>query len=608
MKKKKYKSSWNNFIYSLKSIFSASAIYPVLKITAIFVILASSVYATYENKLLLDVLDSGNPIIKIVFIICGIIGIYLISNIINNLFERSLAHFGNKVEKKLYLRAVKTICRADYDKVDDPQYKNLYSQYINYVQHSILGLFNSNIDIIYSILSIFVFGTMISMLHPFIAIGLVVMAIVHFLVKKPLVKLNQKMNIQVVANNRKFQYVTDISNDFANAKEVRLYNMNGWIKNITNDCMMEHKRIYSKLQWATFFVGLCHRGLDLLRDGFAYIYLIVLFSKGEMTPGNFVLYFTAITRLSKILTAFSEKFNEVNKYTLEVDALRKTEEINSQQNHGEGMTIEKERAEIEFRNVSFRYPLAENDTIKNINFTISSHEKLAIVGINGAGKTTLVKLICGLYRPTKGEILFNGHPISDYNIYDYYSQFSAVFQEINIMPYSIAENVACAIDKSKIDRKKVYEALEKAGIAEKVRTLPNGIDTCFDKEINESAVDFSGGERQKFALARAIYMGRPVLILDEPTSALDPIAENDMYLRFNEITENVTSIFISHRLASTRFCDKILHIENGTIIEQGSHEQLMQENGVYADMFRIQSKYYSDERKCESNEKKKSDE
>lgn len=305
-----------------------------------------------------------------------------------------------------------------------------------------------------------------------------------------------------------------------------------------------------------------------------------------------MLYFTAITSLSNTLTGFADHFNNIHKYDLQITELRKSEKITSSRNRGKGIPVPHDRIDIEFKNVSFRYPNAESDTIRNISFRIRPGEKVALVGINGAGKTTIVKLLCGLYLPTEGEILLNGHPVNDYNIREYYSLFSAVFQDINLMPISIAENIACTTEKENIDRSRVMRALEEAGIGEKIKSLKDGIDTLYNKEVNPEAADFSGGEKQKLALARAIYLSRPMLVLDEPTSALDPIAENEMYLQFDKITENQTALFISHRLASTRFCDKILHLENGKIIEEGTHAQLMEKGGKYAEMFRLQSQYY----------------
>ena len=317
-----------------------------------------------------------------------------------------------------------------------------------------------------------------------------------------------------------------------------------------------------------------------------------------MTAGDFMLYFTAITSLSSTLTGFANRLNDIHKYDLQVTELRKAEKIATSRNRGQGIPVPDGKIDIEFRNVTFRYPNAQDDTIRNLSFHIRPGERIALVGMNGAGKTTLVKLLCGLYLPTEGEILLNGHPVHDYNIRDYYSLFSAVFQDISFMPISLAENIACTTDSSRIDRTRVLYAIEEAGLGKRIEALKDGIDTLYDKEVNPEATDFSGGEKQKLALARAIYLGSPVLVLDEPTSALDPIAENEMYLKFDKISKEQTSLFISHRLASTRFCDRILHLENGRIIEEGTHAALMEKNGRYAEMFRMQSQYYKDEKEA----------
>lgn len=593
-KKEKY-SVWSNFWYSLKLSFSANAGEPIVQILIMLSSLAVTVFATYENKLLLDVLDSGDMLTRIVLSIAGIVGVFLLLHLLNYILAVIRNYQEDKSWGRLRRKSLTSLFSADYDKLESPEYKNLYTQYRNYATNSIRNEVFVIINLVGHILSILVFGTMVSTLHPLIAVALVVMAVIHYYVKKPLAKIQQKMNLRLVANDRKFGYVTKISNDFENAKEMRLYDMSGWIGQVADDCMKEHRSVHSTIQWRTFCVGACHNFLNFLRDAFAYIYLILLFSKGGMSAGDFMLYFTAITSLSQTLTRLSEYFNEIHKYDLQVVELRRAETITTSRNRGDGLPIPTSGITIEFRNVTFRYPNAERDTIRNVSFRIGAGEKLALVGVNGAGKTTLVKLLCGLYLPTEGEILLNGHPVKAYNIRDYYSLFSAVFQDIYLMPLSIAENVACTTETEEIDRDRVMKALEDAGLGAKLRSLEKGIDTLYDKEANPEAVDFSGGEKQKIALARAIYLARPFLVLDEPTSALDPIAENEMYLRFYEITREQTALFISHRLASTRFCDKILHLENGVIIEEGTHDELMRKNGKYAEMFRLQSRYYTDD-------------
>ncbi len=596
MKKTKEKSEFNivsNILYSLKTVFKLS---PIMFLTKIMVILAEisfKVYAIYETKIILDKFQTDNNLKNVLLLIVGLLVLYAVISLIQSVFYAIENYIFDKTAYILSQKACKLMCEADYDKLESPEYKNLLTQHMNFATAP-LDMFYAFFELLKSIIMIVVFGTLVSTLHPLIFLMLVVMAVVHFFAKKPLVRLQHKLNIDMVANDRKFNYVTQISNDFENAKEVRLYDMSPWINEISDDCLKTHRHLHSRIQWRAFLTGSINNFLNLLRDAFAYIYLIIMFSKNAITVGDFTMYFSAITSLSGTLTGLSEKITELTKYDLKIKDIRKTEKMPSSRNRGKGISAPKENIEIEFRNVSFRYPNAENDTIKNISFKIKAGEKLALVGVNGAGKTTIVKLLCGLYLPTEGEILLNSHPINDYNIYEYYSLFSAVFQDISLMPYSIAENIAATTEKDEIDFEKVKNSIEIAGLKERIDALPLGVDTHFNKNINEDAVDFSGGEKQKLALARAIYLDRPMLILDEPTAALDPIAENEMYMKFNEISRGQTAMFISHRLASTRFCDRIIHLENGEIIENGTHDELIAANGKYAMMYGLQSKYYSD--------------
>ena len=241
---------------------------------------------------------------------------------------------------------------------------------------------------------------------------------------------------------------------------------------------------------------------------------------------------------------------------------------------------------------SFRYPGTDKDTLTNINLTLHPGEKLAVVGLNGAGKTTLIKLICGFLDPTEGRVLLDGKDIRDYNRADYYTMFSAVFQSFSLLAGTIATNIAQ--NDVGIDMERVKECVEKAGLRKKIESLPEGYETYLNREVYEGAILLSGGETQRLMLARALYKNAPFIVLDEPTAALDPIAESDMYQKYNELTNGRSSIYISHRLASTRFCDRIIMIDNGEIIEEGTHSELLKLGGKYAGLFEVQSKYYKE--------------
>ena len=248
---------------------------------------------------------------------------------------------------------------------------------------------------------------------------------------------------------------------------------------------------------------------------------------------------------------------------------------------------------IEFRDVCFRYPGAQKDVIHHLNLKVQAGENIALVGVNGAGKTTLVKLLCGFYRPDSGHIYINGKEISAYPARTYRALLGAVFQDRMLMAASVEENVACCREEE-VDREKLWRVLRQADIEEKIRSLAKQEKTMVTNFLEQDGILFSGGEIQRIILARALYKDAPLLLLDEPTSALDPMAETAIYEKYHTLSQGKTTIFISHRLASTRFCNRILLFEDGAIQEDGTHEELMDKKGKYAEMFAIQSQYYKE--------------
>lgn len=248
---------------------------------------------------------------------------------------------------------------------------------------------------------------------------------------------------------------------------------------------------------------------------------------------------------------------------------------------------------MEFKDVSFQYPGADTYAIRHVNMKFKIGEKLAVVGMNGSGKTTFIKLMCRLYDPTEGEILLNGVNIKKYDYDEYLSVFSIVFQDFKLFSFTLGENVAADND---YDVEKVMESLEQAGFSERLAKMPDGIKTSLYKDFDKTGVEISGGEAQKIALARALYKDAPFIILDEPTAALDPIAEYEIYSRFNNIVSDKTAIYISHRLSSCRFCDKIAVFDNGSIVQRGSHDELVSDkNGKYYELWHAQAQYYTEQ-------------
>lgn len=409
--------------------------------------------------------------------------------------------------------------------------------------------------------------------------------LLKFLNKKEKKTKNERSKIFV-----RFDYYYNLCRDFSAAKDIRLYGFTDYFMLAVAKIIYELEAVNQKFARQNIKVGGTRALLNLLRELVAYVYLTYLVCSSRLSVSDFIFYFGIITGFSNWIMNAVYQYSNLERCCNDCAAFREFVESNDESENKPDVDFNGIES-IEFKNVSFTYPSAEKSTINNMTFKVNKGENIAIVGENGAGKTTAVKLLCGLYYPTSGEILINGKSNRDFSGNSYFNLFSAVFQDYYFMPMTIAENI-CAT--SNYDKEKLFAAFEKAGISNKINGLPNKEKSYMIKDVYKDAVDFSGGEKQKLLLAKAIYKNAPVLILDEPTAALDPIAENELYLKYNEITSNKISFFISHRLSSTRFCDRILFIKGGRIAESGTHEELMALKGLYYRMYQIQSYYYKE--------------
>lgn len=440
------------------------------------------------------------------------------------------------------------------------------------------------------------YGAIVMTLHPLTVPILLIFYILNLTGALQLEKKKQKSKDAIARANRKLNYIAYRTRGLEIGKDIRLYSMINWIRDKANGAKEEKIRTETKIANSQFFLNILNMVLVFIRDGGAYTYLIYRILKGNITIGDFTLYFAAITGLgdwfSKMAASIGE-LAEANNYVMD---FRSYIDIPDHLNREKKVDIPKteEAVEIELENVSYSYNMKGGYVLKDINLHIGAGEKIAIVGANGAGKTTIVKLICGLIQPTEGRVMVNGTAISQFARDDYYKLFSAVFQDSGVLPVSIADNIALNVGEKK-DYDRIEECILLAGLADKIHSLSQGLETHLIRHISEDATEFSGGEIQKLLLARALYKKAPIIILDEPTAALDPIAESRMYQSYNELTQNRTALFISHRLSSTRFCDRIILLSDKGIAEIGTHEELMEQNGKYAAMFRIQSQYYTKE-------------
>ena len=561
--------------------------------------------AAYFPKLLIEAVETKESAKPVLFMIAGYFTMLIL-----------LYSFQNFCASRLQMRKYNVSClyqnaisekqmRTDYANTDNP--KGI-AKYQHAMDDACSGqcapefIWESLTQLGVSLLGILTYGSVIAMISPWMLVFLFLSAWITYQTSCLQRNYVEKNKDQWGILDRKINYLQSFSEKFEYAKDIRIYGMQNRLSERLAGYQKERfawtKKV-SKRSLAGDGVGAV---LTLLRDGAAYAMLLAMVFQNEIGAGDFVFYFGMITGFSQWLNGIGGKINDIVCKSIRIGYYREYFEIEENFNHGKGCplpTKDELPVEVELNNVSYQYASAEETyALKNISLKINKGEKLAIVGANGAGKTTLVKLLCGFYYPTEGKITLNGTNITKYNVEEYYTLFSAVFQDMYLLPITIAEFISSS-DES-IDREKVEYALKLAGLEEKINSLPNGIDSRLMKGVFEDSIDLSGGEKQKLMLARALYKDAPVIILDEPTAALDPIAEHELYLKYHALTANKTSVYISHRLASTRFCDRIIYLEQGEIVECGTHDELMQRGGKYAQMYELQSHYYK-EKNSETN-------
>ncbi len=499
--------------------------------------------------------------------------------------------------KVFFLDYVRKSLITDYENLEPANGQARFTKGAKAVVGNAYGpeqLMNESVEFVLHLIGLFTFGTVVFTLDYRILLILLFMFALDMVLRGQAIKYDNNHRIIMSEIHRKQEYLERGSLTLAAGKDVRVYGMENWFHQISEKLLKDAAGYLKKsgLRWyiPTFGNHICVAAQEIV----TYFVLIGMAVSGEITVAELTLQLGLVRGFTQWIYGVSVSYGALKKANGEMKDYREVMEL-PERNRGEGAKIPNitKGPEIEFRDVCFRYPGENTDTLSHISFTIRAEEKIALVGNNGAGKTTLVKLLCGLYEPTSGGIYINGENISKFHTVEYQKLLSVVFQDASLLSFTVAMNVSGQLPGA-VDKEKVKNALQAVDLWEKVEKLPQGMETYITQDLDEGGVQFSGGETQKLLVARAMNRNAPILILDEPTSALDPIAESKLYEEYNHMTMEKTSVFISHRLASTKFCDRILLLNNGTIAEEGSHEALMEQNGLYRELFDIQSHYYKE--------------
>ncbi len=598
---------------------------PVLGIMAAAGQCASVYIWLYAVKWIFEIYEnSENLSLEVNRVLLGIIlfaSVELILLIVSNKCEKASEWRQTDTRYSLMRIWLVKVWSLPYSEIEKPETEFLVQRSrlaVNNDSSGIPGLYyyinKSLADIFKSVIGI----VLVTILNPILSIVIVIVFAIKILLDKKVAEYENKLLWEGAAKERnEYETLIEQLSDYGYGKDIRLYRLQTPILSrlqILMDYICK-KTCEFQNQWMyLLLIGII---MEFVEEALTYGWLIYLVANQKIGVGDFTLYLGSVHSTISSLSILSEKMssflhcnNQVNvyrklmvdditnpeneaepKHTLEYDYQRCMETLHKSQNYSDWDINAK--YEIKFENVTYRYSGSDRNALSNLSITLNAGEKVAIVGLNGAGKSTFVKLLCRLYEPTEGRILLNGKDIREFDLEEYRKLVAPVFQDEETYAYSLAQNVSMKTEE-KTDFKVAEEKMREADLGDKLDELPNGIDAVLYKYLSDEGIDLSGGQKAKLMLARALYKNAPIIILDEPTAALDAIAEEKSYLNFNKMAEGRTTVYISHRLSSTRFCDRVVMFDGGRLIEYGTHDELLKQNGKYAEIFKVQAQYYKE--------------
>lgn len=587
----KHYSIWSNYIFTFKPLWQQKRRIALCFLAAAVLFVAVPVVGMMITSMMIGSLEQGISMQRFVCRALLAFAGYGVLNMAKSYLDAR--NDGQYIEARtaLFLMDwIKKDLTISMEQCEDAQIQKLKKKSENCIwanEWGIEGFMRHNLDLLKSLLGLFVYTLIVGIMNWKILAMLVGMSAVSAAAAYGVTRYYEKIKDPLAEQGVTMGYINREVDDVQSGKDIRIFGLGKWIVGKYDQAIKKCRRLYFQRDIREYGSNMLDTALDAVRDLVCYLYLILQLSQG-MRISEFVFYLGLVAGFSNWIGMISKRVVSVKQESDNISELRNYLLLEEEAPSG-GKLAETDRIEVVFDHVSYRYHGAEEETLHDVSFRLASGEKLALVGLNGAGKTTIVKLMSGLYLPTSGTVYVNGISTRALDRSAYFAKQAAIFQEPFQTSYNIAENIAL---EETYDRAKLWKVLAQAGLDEKVKSLDRQLDTHLGKDIAQDGIMLSGGEMQKLLLARALYREAQLILLDEPTAALDALAETEIYQKYQTLMQGKSVLFISHRLASTRFCDRILLLAEGRIQEQGTHEELMQEQGAYYQLFQVQSKYY----------------
>lgn len=558
---------------------------------------------SFIGKLVVDIIErqaasEHKDIMPLLYLVIITTVIELVMMILNAFAGKKLKLGFTFTQLKLVEERIAKVLGMEYETLETPDMLDRLQKAKRAGSGSIEGFMNDMWTMIVQFTCIITAVSIISTLNPLIVVIILVLSLIQFEYFDYIrIKDKEIMWDAMAGNWRKLGYMFTVATDFSYAKDIRLYGMKKWLSGKQQEVNADELRRWVQSRQYWIYNSTFSAVITLVRNVIIYGWLIYDMLYGNLTIGNFILYTGSAMTMAGNIQQFLQSLGGMRERSSRLDDFRSFMDIPNPDEGRSTIPVPKaDRYTFTFENVSFRYKGQDKYALKNLNLTLEAGQRLAVVGLNGAGKTTFIKLLLRLYDVTEGRILCNGIDIREFDRTEYYKLFAPAFQEVEVFAFSLAENISMQTTEE-TDKEAAEQYIRAAGMGEKLDGLPKGMDTELLKVLYDDGVDLSGGEKQKLALARALYKNAPIVVLDEPTAALDALAEYRLYQSFDRMIGGRTAVYISHRLSSTRFCDSIAMFVAGEMVEYGTHDELLSKGGAYAEMFRVQAQYYVEDGK-----------